>query len=674
MIATVLHISSPKGPPWEFLVVFATLLLGPVIFRRAGVPGIIGLLLGGYVIGPHCTGLIGSGNSTLPNLGQLGLLYLMFVAGVELDLNLLRRYRSSTVAFGLLTFTLPMAFGLIAGLGLGWEAKAAILLGSLLASHTLITYPTVRGAGLSSDRAVATAVGSTVLTDTLALVVLAAVAGSVQGGRSSLEIAAQLVIGLAVLTSFSLIVLPLAAGWAFRLLGAERSVRYVVAITAFLSAATVAELFGIEGIVGAFFAGLALNRLVPNEGQLMDRIEFFGGAVFIPVFLVSVGLILNPSVMFEEHTLKLAGLFILACLGGKIIAAWVSARLLHFSRAQATLLFSLSSAQAAATLAATVIGFQLGLFDSSVVNAVLVLILVSVLASTLTAVHASQRVSVADHGPPSLGARVVVGVGDPDRARGALAIALRIARADGGVVHPVLVVPESAPFAPRAARERLARVAATAGVDGMPTTIVDRSILHGALRAGAAQEATLVLVSETPMTPAVGADGETADATGTQAVAGTQAAGIRAADTGAADAGATDTGTTDARAAGDATNGGAEDGHEHPAHLQPPVAIVHGDADRLGAVHTLLEDDGENAYAVGAEMARRVAGGPATPLSAEDADWRATLAPSDVTFVSTRIGEALADVHEDRHGMVVAMLAASAVAEQGVDDIRGFSA
>ena len=338
-IASLVDISSPKGAPWEFLVVFATLLIGPLVVQRARVPGIIGLLLGGYVIGPHGLGLIGSGNSTLPDLGQLGLLYLMFVAGVELDLNLLRRYRRSTVLFGLMTFSFPMVAGTIVGLALGWEVEAAILLGALLSSHTLLAYPTVRDAGQASDPSVATVVGSTVLSDTLALVVLAGVAGSAGGNRSAIEIAVQLIVGLSVLIGFSLLVLPALAAWAFRLLGAQRSVRYVVAITAFLSAATVAELFGIEGIVGAFFAGLALNRLVPNEGQLMDRIGFFGGAVFIPVFLVSVGLILNPAVMVEGETLKLAGLFILACLGGKALAATLSARLLGFSRPQAGLLF-----------------------------------------------------------------------------------------------------------------------------------------------------------------------------------------------------------------------------------------------------------------------------------------------------------------------------------------------
>jgi Kef-type K+ transport system membrane component KefB len=635
VMASLVDISSPKGPPWEFLVVFATLLLGPILLRRAGVPGIVGLLVGGYVIGPHGLNLIGSGNSTLPDLGQLGLLYLMFVAGVELDLNLLRRHRRSAVVFGLLTFALPMMAGTTVGFALGWEAKAAILLGSLLASHTLLTYPAVRDAGQASDPAVATAVGSTVLTDTLALVVLAGVAGSVSGGRSPLAVAVQIGVGLAVLIAFSLLVLPVLAGWAFRWLSAERSVRYVVAITAFLSAATVAEVFGIEGIVGAFFAGLALNRLVPNEGQLMDRIDFFGGAVFVPVFLVSVGLILDPAVMAQPATLKLAGLFILACLGGKAVAAMLSARLLGFSRPQAGLLFSLSAAQAAATLAATVVGFQIGLFDSSVVNAVLVLIFVSVTVSTLVATRASNRLTAAEHGPRPLGTRVIVGVGDPELARGALAIAVRIARADGGVVLPVLVVPESAPFAPKRARERLGEIIAAAGVDGLPATIVDRSLLHGAIHAGTAAEATLVLVADHGETLSPDPPSHTPQSH--TLLFGTP-----------------------------------------PSHT--PVALVRGSAERLGTVRTLLdghdddEDDdgsgdndggGGGQAAVIAEMARRVAGGPAYQLDDDDPDWTASLAPEDVTFVSARTGETLSTLPNSGRGMVVTTLSENLVEEQG---------
>lgn len=632
-IASVIDVSSPKGPQWEFLVVFATLALGPVIVERARIPGLIGLLVGGYVIGPHGLGVIGSGNNTLPDLGQLGLLYLMFVAGVELDLNLLRAYRRSAVVFGLLTFALPMLAGTAVGLGLGWEVAAAILLGSLLSSHTLITYPTVRDAGLASDPAVATVVGSTVLTDTLALVVLAGVAGSVGSGHSTLEIVLQIAVGLAVLIAFSLLVLPLLAAWAFRWLSAERTVRYVVAITAFLSAATVAELFGIEGIVGAFFAGLALNRLVPNEGQLMDRIGFFGGAVFIPVFLVSVGLILNPSVLVEAKTLELAGLFAVACLGGKALATLLSARLLGFSRPQAGLLFSLSSAQAAATLAATVIGFQIGLFDSEVVNAVLAVILISVLASSLVGARAVARLEPPTREHKPLGTRVVVGIRDPETAPGALSIAVRIARADGGVVYPVLVVPESAPIAPRPVRERFNQVVAAAGADGRPSTIVDRSLRHGAVRAAAAADATLVLVAE----PAdAGESEQDADVEGPAA------------------------GTVEAEIAPT---------EEAVPALAPPVAIVRGSAERLGAVRILLDGDGKGdghgegdeegrggTASVAAEMARRVAGGAEDRLD-DGPGWFESLAPGDVAFVAPLSEEEIARLPSPSSAMVVATLA-----------------
>jgi Kef-type K+ transport system membrane component KefB len=642
MTPALIEISTPKGAPYEFLVVFAVLLLGPVLFRRAGIPGIIGLLVGGYAIGPHGLSLIGSGNNTLPDLGQLGLLYLMFAAGVEIDLNLLMRYRRSAITFGLLTFILPFALGTLVGFALGWETLAALLLGSLLASHTLITYPAIKEAGLAADPAVATAVGSTVLTDTLALVVLAVVAGSVGGHKSSADVAVQIVVGMGVLTAFSLYVLPTLAGWAFRFLGTERSVRYVVAITAFLSAATVAELFGIEGIVGAFFAGLGMNRLVPNEGQLMDRIEFFGGAVFIPVFLVSVGLILNPSVMVKGETLGLAGLFVLACLGGKQLAALISARLFGFSRAQSGLLFSLSAAQAAATLAATVIGFQLGLFSSAVVNAVLVLILVSVLASTLAGTRAAARAAVPE-GPRPLGKRVVVGVLDPDHALGALTIARRIARADGGVVHPLLVVPESAPFAPKKSLQRLSEVVAAADVDGQLMTIVDRSVLHGALRVGRAQEATLVLVAEPGAEPA---DGQRGEGDGAQR----DAAAV---------------GDDGGRAPRPVAPGVSSERDEAPA---PPVALVRGNATRLGAVRVRLDDEELAPDSLAAELARRVSSGAAQRLEQDHTDWAELLGPGDVTFVSSELGETLAKLPGAGKGLVVSTVAEWLIREESAGD------
>ncbi len=375
----------------------------------------------------------------------MGLLYLMFVAGVELDLNLARRHRNQTLIFGVLTFSFPMAAGVAVGLALAWGTPASLLLGSLLASHTLITYPLVAKEGLANDAAVATAVAATVLTDTVALVVLAGVAGTETGEGSTLAIGLRILVGLVVLVAFSFLVLPWVARRCMRAFGADRAVRYLIAVCGFLSCAVVAEVFGIEGIVGAFAAGLGLNRLVPNEGPLMERLEFFGSTVFIPVFLVSVGLILDPAVMVEGQTLGYAALISAACLGGKLIAALLGARVLRFTRPEAWLMFSLTTPQAAATLAATIVGFQIGLFSSSVVNAVLILILVSIVVSTLVAGPAVAAVPRAEEGERPLGAHVMVAVSHPDPPAGAFALAGALAGPTAAPSTPSSSPPTRAP-------------------------------------------------------------------------------------------------------------------------------------------------------------------------------------------------------------------------------------
>ncbi|MGN9913760.1 cation:proton antiporter [Phytohabitans sp. LJ34] len=486
--------TAPHGPAWEFLLLFVVVIGGPLLLERARVPGIIGLLLGGYAIGPNGFGWISESNETVPDLGQLGLLYLMFVAGVELDLALLREYRRSALSFGLLTFAAPMVAGTAVGFALGWSGPAAFLLGSLLASHTLIVYPLIRKGGLGGDPAVATAVGATVLTDTLALIVLAVVSGTTGSDASTWEVAVRLGAGFAVLAGFCFYALPRAARWCFRRLGGERTVRYLVAVAGFLAAAVLAEVFGIEGIVGAFFAGLALNRLVPNEGRLMDRIDFFGAAVFIPVFLVSVGLILDPRVIAEPRTLGLAALFVGACLGGKVLAAWLAHLLLGFSRPRAGVMFALTAPQAAATLASTTIGYQIGLFGTSVVNAVLVLILVSLIVSPIAGRRFMRQVPRPSATDRPLGSRVVVAVSTVDPPPEIFRLAARIAAPDGGVVHPVLLRRESDPAHDTAAVGALETAANAHGVDGAGAVVVDRSLPAGVAHAAAAHLATLVIV------------------------------------------------------------------------------------------------------------------------------------------------------------------------------------
>lgn len=489
----MLSFHPPEGATWEFMVVFFVVLAGPIVIERFRLPGIIGLLVGGFAIGPHGLGVIASGNTTIPDLGQLGLLYLMFIAGLELDLSLIQIHRRSVGIFAALTFSVPMVLGSIVGFALGWSTPAALLLGSLLASHTLLTYPIIRRAGLTSSPAAATAVGATVITDTLALIVLAAVSGVTTGTGTSLEIGVQLVIGLILLLISTLWLMPKLARLAMRRLGTERSVRYLIALTAFLIAASLSQVFGIENIVGAFFAGLALNRLVPNGGPLMDRVEFFGSAVFIPIFMVSVGLILDPGVMTEPSTLGLALLMIAACMGGKAIAARLTVPLLKFSKTESWMIFSMTAPQAAATLAAVMVGLNIGLFGESVVNASLVVILVSVILSTFVAEGTTRRIGPATSEYRPLGSHVLVALEDPEQALPALYTASWISGPEGGAATIVTVADPRNPDHGSEIQESLGLTAVAAGLDAHVITVHDSSFARGVLNAAASVNASLVL-------------------------------------------------------------------------------------------------------------------------------------------------------------------------------------
>jgi Kef-type K+ transport system membrane component KefB len=489
-------ISAPAGAAWEFLALFLVVIVAPPVLERARLPGIIGLLLGGYVIGPHGLNLIGAGNTTVPELGQVGLLYLMFVAGVELDLRLVRQHRRSVVLFGTLAFTIPLLFGSLVGFSLSWSIPAALLLGSLMASHTLLTYPTVRNAGLSTHRAVATAVGATVLTDTASLIVLAFVAGSQVKGGSAVTIGVQVVFGLVVLAIFSLVILPRLVSFAFRFLGTDRVVRYLLTLASFLAAATLASSVGIEGIVGAFFAGLGMNRLVPTEGPLMERVDFFGQALFVPIFLISVGMLLQPKVMIQPETLKLAGLFILAAVGGKGVATLIVKRPLRLSGSETLLMLGLTIPQAAATLAATIVGFNIGLFDQSVVNAVLVLILVSIVLATLTVERAKAYVSVPAVGHSGIGRHVLVVLESPGQAQIGFAIAASIAGPDGGIVRGLLTCPPDARKTVESDLLQLRSVGYRVGVDTEPALLVHQSFADGIGNAVVEHEPSFVLVGQ----------------------------------------------------------------------------------------------------------------------------------------------------------------------------------
>ncbi len=485
------------SPSWVFLVLAAIILVAPIAAERLRLPGIVGLVVFGLFVGPEMMGLL-ERSGTVEQVGGLGLLYLMFLAGLELDLSEFQMHRRRAVVFGLLTFATPMALGTVSGLALGFAATPAVLLGSLWASHTLIAYPIFRRHGQTGNRAVAVTVAATAITDTLALLVLAGVVRSTETGLGW-DFAGKLAIGLAALFVSVLWGLPRLARWFFGGPGQDRVVRFVFVLTASLGAAVLGEVVGVEGIVGSFLAGLALNRLVPNRGALMDRIEFVGSALLIPIFLVSVGMLIDPAVVADLETLRLAAAFTAVALGAKLLAAWGSGSAFGFSSAEWGAMFSLSGAQAAATLAATVVAFEIGIFGEQVVNAVLIVILVTVVVTSWSATRVVGNLPVPQPAHRQLGAGVVVALANPESAEMLVGLAVSIARPDGGVVHPIHIVTDPG-LATSELEQRRSMVAeaealaARAGAEAGGWLRVDTSVAAGVVHTVLERNASLVII------------------------------------------------------------------------------------------------------------------------------------------------------------------------------------
>jgi Kef-type K+ transport system membrane component KefB len=487
-----------QGPALAFLILAVALILGPKLAEKVRLPAMVGLVLAGMVVGPHAERLLDANRIALSAMGELGLLYLMFAAGLELDLKLFARMKKVAITFALLSFAIPFVLGVGSARLLGYAWAAAVLMGSNWGSHTLVTYPILRQMGLARNAAVATVVGATAVTDTSALLVLTGVSASVKQsgslGMQGLEIA----VGLATLALWTLILLPRLARWFFARVGGDRSYRFVFGIAAFLSGAVLAEAATIDGIVGAFFAGLGLNRAIPERSPLMERIQFFGSAWFIPIFLVSVGVLLDPRVLMDPRTLLVALVFSLAVLGGKALAAIMAGRAFGFGWPEIGVMAGLSGSQAAATLATTLVGARLGLFDALTVNAVLVVILVSLVVTPAMVTYGGKKVTREEAEAEALGSTVLVPVLD-ESTRPLFGVAGRLAAADGGMVVAASVATEQAPPTQLAAHRRLREQAenwlAQEGLEARAVFRVARSVPAGLLQTLRGEGATL-LVSE----------------------------------------------------------------------------------------------------------------------------------------------------------------------------------
>ncbi len=485
-------------------LVMAVVLIAPLLFTRLRVPGLVGLLVAGVAIGPHGAGLLAR-EGTIDVLGTIGLLYIMFLAGLEVNLHEFQRNRKPSLLFGLLAFALPQGLGaLTAHTVLDFSWPQSILLGSLFASHTLIAYPIARRLGLATSGPVTTVVGATILTDMLALLVLAGVAGSARGGVGPL-FWLQLGGFFALYTAAVTLGLPRLGRWFFRTVRAGEVADFGFVLAAVFACGFLAELAGVEPIIGAFLAGLALNRLVPASSALMNRIAFVGEALFIPFFLISVGMLVDLGVLFSTpEAWVVTGVMLATTLLTKLIAVGIMKPLAGFSHDETGLTFGLSISQAAAALATALIGYEVGLFDDAVLNGtVLIMLVTCVLGPLLTERYGRRVAEKAATDGPETGARpqrIVVPLANAETSEGLMELALLLrAPGDEAPLYPLTVVRGGADADQQVAiAERMSEHAvlhaAAADVPVQATTRIDFSPARGiAVAASELRASTIVL-------------------------------------------------------------------------------------------------------------------------------------------------------------------------------------
>ena len=375
-----------------------TLVIGiiwfvPIVCRKIHVPSIVGFILAGIAIGPSALNLI-SDSPTIKILGSLGMLYIMFQSGSEIDINDFKQYKYRSLFFGLCTFFIPFILGLITSrylLPYGW--LPSLLFGAMYGSHTLMTYPIVSRYGVQKNVAVNITVGATMWAIILSLIVLAIVEGWSHSAQSITEYAIQLSLVVVFLLSV-LWLFPRFARMFFKRYRDPIS-EFVVVMLMLVGSALLSDLAGLEGILGAFLCGVSLNRLLPNRSPLMGRINFVGNSIFVPLFLISVGLMIDIHAFWSGwSTLTIAVVMITTKLIGKSLSAWIAQAVFRFSKHERQLVFGLSHATAAGTLAIVTIAYQMGILSSDVLNASVLMILVLCTTSSFITEHAAKELAL----------------------------------------------------------------------------------------------------------------------------------------------------------------------------------------------------------------------------------------------------------------------------------------
>ncbi len=363
-----------EDPILIFGLCMVVILVTPLLFERFKLPGLIGPIVAGVVLGTSMLNVLERGQA-IELLGNVGLLYIMFLSGLEINMNQFRKNRDRSFVFGVITFTIPQLAGtLIFHYLLGFDWLAAILIASMFASHTLVPYPIISRLGIMKNDAVVTTVGGTILTDTVALLVLVVVARAFEGELTTL-FWVSLALAMAIYVTAVLYLLPPLARWFFRNVEDGGKSEFIFVLAVVFIGSYLARAVGTEAILGAFLVGLTLNRLIPERSRLMTRIQFFGNAFIIPFFLIFIGLLVDVSVLASGITAWVVMIAMLTTnVVTKLIAASITRRFYQYTPAEGWVIFGLSTCEAAATLAATLVGYELGIIGDDVLNGVVLMI------------------------------------------------------------------------------------------------------------------------------------------------------------------------------------------------------------------------------------------------------------------------------------------------------------
>ncbi|WBV53946.1 cation:proton antiporter [Chryseobacterium gambrini] len=407
-LLSIHNLSLPiEDPVLKFLLVLIIILAAPLLLNKIKVPHLLGLIIAGAVIGPNGFNVLAR-DSSIVVTGTTGLLYIMFLAGLEIDMGDFKKNKWKSLTFGIYTFTVPFVLGYFGAYYiLHFSVLTSVLFASLFSSHTLIAYPLISKLGIAKNPAVNITVGGTMITDILALLVLAVIVGMSQGDVGT-EFWVKLSVSFVVFGLIVLLIFPMIGRWFFKKVDDKIS-QYIFVLVMIYLAALLAELAGVEAIIGAFFAGLALNRLIPHTSSLMNRVEFVGNAIFIPFFLISVGMLIDFKVFFKSwETLEVAGIMLVASIGGKYLSAVATQKTFRLTKEEGKLIFGLSSASAAATLASVMVGYNIilsetetgepiRLLNEHVLNGSILLILISCTISSFVSMASAQKIAEQDN-------------------------------------------------------------------------------------------------------------------------------------------------------------------------------------------------------------------------------------------------------------------------------------